>query len=509
MKKKLKVIFIYLGVALLSILMTVAICAAFLFFYRDGSIFGIKYIKNDEVLSVKTSDIAVGNINGVSIKSEGFDIKLGVNPYNDEVQGAMVNKTFGYTHKSKARAGFSAKYDEGTGTIIFDVVEPSGWISKKNCYIAIIIPESLIDNGIDINVSSQKGDILIGGNKKMFFGQVDVASTKGEIELTNIDMSKNFNINLGSGLLYVDDKCSANNINVNIKLGSGKINLTRIDNFEIKTLRVEEIKSGKIGVLKAWEVVTAGSINGGGQIEVGQVVELEILTLDTDIKIGTVGELGSEKVLTSRIDIKGNGSVEVMRSHSGLVITGHNGDVKVGTATGTVTVSTNQGDIDISDAYGNVSVDTQYGNANIQFGEDAPEYSAGGRTLIAGTKNGHIIARGIQNASVTIREKGRATLDYDLVRGLNIITANQIGSINIVVPYKHDEESIALDLVVVSEIVPDVEVGAVSSDQVELIEGEYSLEVDDIYGSNIENAKLQVKSATGNIKIRSKDMIDF
>ena len=509
MKKKLKVFFIYLGVILLSLLMTVVVCAAFLFFYRDGSIFGIKYIKKNEVLYAKTADIAIGNINGVSIESDGFDIKVGINLYGDEVQGAMVNKTFGYTHKSRAQASFSAKYDEATGIIVFNVVEPGGWISKKDSYIAIIIPESLIDNDIDIDVRTKKGDISIGGKKKIDFGDVSVASTKGEVALTNINVSENFNINLGSGLLYVDEKCTADNINVNVKLGSGKINLTKVEGFEIKTFRIEEIKSGRIGVLSAWEVVTAGSINGGGLIEVGRVVELEILTLDTDIKIGTIGELGSEKILTSRIDVKGNGTIEVLNAHSELLITGHNGDVKVGTATGTLTISTNQGDINVNEAYGNVSIDTQYGTASVQFSDDAPDYSAGGRILVAGTKNGHIIAKGVQNANVTIREKGRATLDYNLVRGTNKIIANQIGNINIVVPYKHDSKSVALDLQVISEVAPDVELGTVSSDQAKIVDGKYKLDVDDIYGSNIENAKLQVETATGNIKIRSKDMINF
>ena len=500
--------FTYLGVILLSLLMTVFVCAAFLFFYRDGNIFGLQYIKRNEVIYANVQNVSTSSIKGISVASEGFDIKIDINSYSGEIRGAMVNKAFGYVHKSKAHANISARFDESTGMVVFNVVEPGGWVSKKDCYIAIGIPESLVDGDIDIDVNSEKGDISVGGNKKISVNDVYVRSGKGQTTLTNLVIKGDLGFDVGSGWLFVDEKCVASDIDISVKLGSGKINLTRIKEFSIKSVKVESIKSGTIGVLKAFEVVTEGDINGGGKIEVGEVKEVTILSLDTDIKVGTLGELGSESALTSRIDISGNGDVEILKAYTNLQITGHNGDVKINEVTGDVSLTTNQGDVEIYNAYKNVSVDTQYGNARVQFSDQAPQYSSGGRILIAGTKNGHIMASGLQNASVAIREKGRVSLDYDLVRGENNIMAPKTGIINIVVPYKHDFESVAINLKTISETLPDVKVGTADSQQAYIEDGVYILDVDDIYGTAGKNS-LNIETATAVIKIRSKDLINF
>jgi len=44
MKKAFKITTIYLGVTLLALVATAVFCGAFLFFYREGDIFGIKYV---------------------------------------------------------------------------------------------------------------------------------------------------------------------------------------------------------------------------------------------------------------------------------------------------------------------------------------------------------------------------------------------------------------------------------------------------------------------------------
>ena len=512
MKKRLKVFFTYLGVALISLLMTVVVCAAFLFFYRDGNIFGIQYIKRNEILYARSQDVGIIDVKGVSVACDDFDVKVDINPYAENISGAMVNKVFGYVHKSKAHASISAKYDESTGVVVFTVVEPQGWISKKDCYIAIGIPEILVDKNIDVDVKSVKGDIVVGGKKSIVINDINVESSKGEVTLTNLDIRHSISANIGSGWMFVDEKCvtTAGDVDVNIKLGSGIVNFTKVGNFDIGCVKIEKIKSGEIGILKAVEVVTDGKISGGGKIQVGEALEVTILTLDTDIKIGTIGAIGSEDALTSRVDISGNGYVEILRVYSNLEITGHNGDINIGNAIGSVSLSTNQGDIQISKAYKNVSIETQYGNARIQFGEEAPQYSkiGGGRSLIASTKNGHVIASGVQNANVMIREKGRATLNYDLVRGENSVIAYQIGVIDIVVPYKPDNGNIAINLQTKSETLPDVKVGTVSSGQAVINDGVYTLDVKNIYGNAGENT-LYVETVTGNIKIRSRDLVNF
>ena len=449
------------------------------------------------------------NIKSINIATDGFDIRVEPNKACVDVDAAMVNKSYGYVHKSKANASFTLKFDNETGALVFNVVEPDGWISKKNCYIVIAIPESLLDACIDIEAKSEKGDISIGGKEQLCANNIVIQSEKGDSSLINLSVDGTLDFDIGSGLVFVDEQCVGQDVDVNISLGSGKVNMTRIGDLDIGTVEVDKIKSGTIGILKAFELVTERDIRGGGRIDIGEVKVLEISTLDTNVKVGTLGVIGSESSLPSRIDISGNGDIEILRAYSNLQISGHNGNVKIEKVTGDISLTTNQGDVEIYNAYKNVAIDTQYGTAKIYFSDDAPQYYAGGRVLVAGTKNGHIISKGLQNASVTVRDKGRVTLDYNAVRGMNLITADTIGSVDIVVPAKvNASDNVAINLKVKSEVKPDIKVGTVSSLQAVINNGEYILDVDNIYGTAGINT-LKIETAAGNVKVRSRNLIDF
>ena len=143
--------------------------------------------------------------NGIKVVSDGFDIRIEVLAFDGEIHGAMVNKVFGYVHKTKAQAKFTLTYEPDTGVATFAVAEPTGWVSKKDSYIAIALPRTIVSQGINIDAFSNKGDILIGEGEKIKVGSLGVSSAKGDVTVSNVDIAKELNIDIGSGLIFVDD----------------------------------------------------------------------------------------------------------------------------------------------------------------------------------------------------------------------------------------------------------------------------------------------------------------
>ena len=105
MKKAFKTIFIYFGVLLLALIATIIFCLGFLFFYRDGNIFGVKYVKINQVIYAHES-ADMSNLQNIEIRSSAYDVNVKLYSNMDQLAGAMRNKIFGYTHKSKAQAKF-------------------------------------------------------------------------------------------------------------------------------------------------------------------------------------------------------------------------------------------------------------------------------------------------------------------------------------------------------------------------------------------------------------------
>ena len=130
MKKVFKSTFIYLGVILLAFIATIIFCAAFLFFYRDGNIFGIQYVSSKQVLYAQTS-VDLSGMQSIEIESDGYDITIGANSNVKTLVGAMRNKVFGFARKSQAQPSFKLKYNPDTKVAVFTVKEPEGFLNKR------------------------------------------------------------------------------------------------------------------------------------------------------------------------------------------------------------------------------------------------------------------------------------------------------------------------------------------------------------------------------------------
>ena len=517
MKKAFKTIFIYLGVILLALLATVIFCAGFLFFYREGNIFGIQYISTNETLYAKENE-DMSNLKTIEINSENFDVYVRVNPNVSSLMGAMRNKVFGFAKKSKAQASFSLEYNETTQTAVFSSTQPKGWLSTKNSFIEIAIPEEFAEDGYDIKVKTTKGDIQIGGDYDWTIGSLVIETSKGEATITNIVFNDSINVNIGSGLVYIDETCTTvTAIDSKIDVGSGTINFAKInvDKFSFGVVEIKSIRRGKIGIVKLEELITNGNINGGGKIEIGEVNLVNLSSLDTDVSINNINS--ESAVLTnSRINISGLGDVWVKNANCNLEVNAYNGDVYINSSTGSVNLSANQGDIRMDNALKVVSAETSYGNIKINFNEAALDFVAGqsdnNRMVIASTKNGHIVVNGLQNGHIVATDKGRITLNYDRVVGDNIVQA-QSGAVSVVVPnptVQTPANLYAFNLIVNSEVNSDIKVGVVGSIGAVDYSGSGLKQFTNIYNSlNSTSNNLTVNSTTGIIKVRSMDLIGY
>ncbi len=511
MKKAFKLFFIYLGVLILALVATSVFCGAFLFFYRDGNIFGIKYISTNQIIqATETEDMS--DLSKIKICGKDFPINISVNSSVTTLKGAMYNKVFGYTYKNKAQANFTLEYDSATKTATFNVKEPGGWISKKSAYIQIAIPTNLASQGFDLDVSSSKGDINIEEDEfDLNIKNIIFNSSKGDVTVKDANIVNSLTASIGKGSLIIDNTCtSSNNIDAKLSVGSGRIDLSKIDldKFGFGTVEIEKIGHGEIGIKKCLELITNGNIESGGKIYVNEVAFVDFASKDTDIIIGSI-----TKIDTSRINLSGMGDVQINNANCQLDIETHNGDIVVKTCSQSMILKAIQGDISVSNALRFVSADSVYGKIKISFSESANGYDEVNqhRAVQATTKNGSIDVVGLEKGVITATDKGRINLRYNKVVGDNVVNAKS-GSVYIVVPYPETESSneYAFNLKVETEISSDIKVGVAGSigkvDSTESGVFEYI----NIYNSlpSTEN-NLQVKSTTGIIKIRSQDLAQF
>lgn len=509
MKKVLKRIFVYLGVAIISLVATVVLCAGFLFFYRDGNIFGFQYISRKDVIyaSVEQNLSATEKI---EINGNNFDITVQCSSTAKNLRGAMRNNVFGYTTKKKASANFTLEYKADEKRAVFTVQEPSGWLSKNKSYIVVIIPEDVALNRCSISVSSNKGNITINGDELLEAGEISVKSSKGDVEIKNSKLTNNVRFDVGSGDFKIDETCSSDGkINVISSVNSGRVLLNKIDSekLEIDKCEVEKLVKGEIYLLKANELYSANNIQGGGKIIVKDIVSAKFASQDTDVSIENISG-----TVMSVLELSGVGDVKIVGAKCDLKIIAHNGKVVVENPFKTVNVTSDDGNITINNATFYVSVSSGGGNINVNFSEGAGNYSstdeASARKIFATTMNGTITINGLQNGEIKATNKGVINLIYNKVVGNNSVSGKN-GLVNIIVPAPGTPvgSDYAFNLRVTKTEVPcDIEVGSVKWHEA-VADGGW--ERNNIYNENniSHSNNLVVGSMGGVIKIRSRDLV--
>ena len=490
----------------MALLAATIFCGAFLFFYRDGNIFGIKYISAEQTMIVK-EDKDISALKTIDVSSSSFDISVVVDKNVSTLVGAMHVKMFGYAFESRAHAWFDLDYNNITNTATFKCSEPRGWLNRSGSYITIYLPDEWVDNYCNINVKTKKGDVNLGGDITLKSNNLLIQNASGNVEIKNTLINNSLNFDCGKGLFYVDGTCSTTaEITAKLSVNSGKINLTQINpsNFKLGVVEIVKNKKGLIGIKKATEVMSTKNIDSGGELQIGEVDCFDFSSLDTDVTIAKINSAG-------RIALSGVGDVYVKECYGQLDVTGHNGKIDIGMVTASLVVSSNQGDINIANAFTFVSAESKYGNINITFNNVAGEYDSTtqNRSVNATTKNGHIIVRGLQKGIINATGSGRISLYYNRVVKDNEINANS-GAVYIVVPEPDSAASnaYALNLSVASEVGADIKVGV--GGNIEYDSTSNVQNYTNIYNSGSTTSNnLIVKSTTGKIKVRSSDLINY
>lgn len=496
MKKVIKRVFLYLGVALISLFATVVLCAGFLFFYRDGNIFGFQYVNINDSVYAK-SDKNLSATEKIEIYGQNFDVLVRASDTASELMGVMKCKVFGYTRNFKNNTNFTLEYNSAERKAVFTSTEPTGWLSKNGSYLAIVIPEEIAERGCSIKIKTNKADIELGGDEVLKLGEVSVESNKGDFTATNVTFCGNISLDVGKGDFVIDETCTTSQlIDVSLQVGSGRVGLNKIGSgFNVDRCVVNGISSGEVYLLKAKELYSSGNVKGGGKIVVQQVESVNFSSEDTDVSIGQI-----TSTVQSNIKSSGSGEIEIKSCKGDLKIEAYNGDVLVEHAYGETVITANQADISMPSATKYVSATSNYGNVNITFDSGANDYSSASekpeRAVFASTVDGHISIKGVQNAIINASNKGRIDVVYDKVLGDNNITGAN-GNVNIIVP---DDKPLNLTIAK-TNVKCDVMIGVVSKNDW-VAEGGWSS--NGIYGSSTNN--LTVGSLNGVIKIRSADL---
>lgn len=507
----------------MALIATVVFCAGFLFFYRDGNIFGIQYINSKDIIYARESE-SMEDLVQIEVNSKDFDVVVRVNKSVDTLIGAMRNNIFGYALKSKAQAKFELSYNKESKTAVFSSTEPRGWLNKKDSCIEIAIPQAWAERGCSLKVNSSKGDIIIGGEYNWHVGELQINTSKGDVDLKNLTLKGQLDVILGKGKLFVDSDCvTLNEVDTKISLGSGIVNFSKInvEKFILRTIEVDSITKGQIWIKRAEELVTNGNVNGGGRIEVDSIGFVDFTSLDTDIYINKITKSldGQNNPISSRIKLTGQGDAVVNSANCNLEVNGYNGKIEIKTVTGTAALSSKDGNIIVSEALKLVSAVSEYGNIRINFSDSALNYqdttindANKNRAVIITTKSGHVRVDGLHNGNVVATGAGSVALNYDRVVGENNINVVS-GVVNIVVPNPTDTTPVngcAFNLSIRSEVNADIKVGVAGSIGGVDFDSSGSHEFTNIYNSSASTFNnLSVTSTTGRIKIRSADLINF
>lgn len=504
MKKFIKRIFLYIGVALISLFATAVLCAGFLFFYRDGNIFGFQYISGNNTLYAK-SDMNLSATEKIEVYGKNFDVIVRGSDNVDNLVGVMKSKVFGYTRKSKNKLSFTLNYSISERKAVFTAEEPTGWLANNGSYIIVMIPRDVLDNNCQISIKSNKGDITLGGDDVMTVGECSIQSSKGDFTAQNVEFTGAVALSAGKGKFRIEETCTTMGaIDFKVGVGSGRILLNKLgEGFEIERFEIEKITKGEIYLLKAGEICTTGDIKGGGKLVVHEIVSANFTSQDTDVSIDEI--VGT---VQSKIKLTGSGDAKIVKCKCDLFVEAHDGNVTVENALGKTTVTANQGNINMPSATLYVSAESTYGNINITFNSAAGNYSSSdevpSRSVFASTMNGHITVKGLQNGVIRAGNKGRIDVVYDKVCGNNVVTGAN-GNVNIIVPAGTPSTAdCAFKLIIEkTDVNCDILVGAFSWDKP--AQSKIEREIYNDAGASHSNV-LTVQSGSGTIKMRSSDL---
>lgn len=418
MKKVLR----YFIILLLLLAGLAVIGLLYLFFVPNSSIFGITYIGGQS--EVTSQAYEMGQVTGVVINSNGYDIHVVNGTSEDTVSMKVHNNAFGYVLKRNSEPKIDTKLYQGTLT--FTVSETTGFAYKNGSYIELRLPNNAESAGIDLTINNSSGTTTIASANTVI-DELDFSTSSGSLVLNSGKINGDMTLKMGAGSCTISKAMGLNSNNVTLSQSSGNFqtesevvlgNFTHLSNT-----------TGNVAVAVC-SSYTASLGTAGGHIEIGQVNGLvEIYSSDTHVLIHRQTD-GSVN-----INLTSSGSVTINSlegSTNGTVaVTTHNGDISVASAQKYLRLDSDSGNIQVTNMFKTVNASTESGNISIAFSEDADSYltssQSANRCAIINTVSGDISVLGVDNITLNITGDASANIVMNEVLGENIINATTGG----------------------------------------------------------------------------------
>lgn len=401
----------------ITFLLLLGLCCAgvlYLFFVPGSNLFNITYISYNETKSSQSFNTEL--VSKIVLNSYNYPVKITTTDSNS-ASVKVHNNSFGFAMKKDNYANITTKLKEGVLT--FNIKEPVGFAINNSSAITLYLPnKQAVDLELKNNASLTK---IINGN--VTINNLKYTSKEGDIIVEKGKINGDLNLDLHMADFNIRTEAETNLNNVQVSVTTGKFNAA---DEKFGTITVLSNDRGVIWVDECDRVEMSNKLSGG-RIEANKVNTINVRTSDTHIKIKEV--LDGAIVNLSKY---GTVTIDNLTGFSDIMTT--NGNITLNKANSIALLRSVHGDIKVKNAYLKIDAKTTYGNINVTFAEDAQEFSTtnDSRSLIALTKNGRIIASGVDYAVVTVEKSGSgsAFITYNKVSG-NSSFVSDVGSISI------------------------------------------------------------------------------
>ena len=378
---KILIIILAIGVAAVVLLMGAMVI------FPGFSLFGIHYVSGDSRSMGYYYDVTATDADGVNnveqwaavdkvlIVTDSWDISLRAvtendTPYNEVGIETIVRRNYrGFATNDVSTAEFSGyTFEERSDGyyMIMTMTEPTGFISKTNASVSVLLNSSLLADK-DLIIQTNGGKVTLGnkveeGSVTTSIENLEINSSGGEVDLRDVTISNMLTVNKKSGNLYVTKDLNCG-VELNIASGYGRAEFLNIGTeSSSKDLIIQNLYNSTI----LFDTIYGNfSLDGSGGYVVGDCVQGAVLVnaQTCDVRITDVNGVID---FTNR-----DGSLTVKNANSNVFTTITNGDgsVNITNLLAESNIATDSGAVNIEQVNSNISVKSNSGRIQLTNAE--------------------------------------------------------------------------------------------------------------------------------------------
>lgn len=395
----------YLTITLLLLLGLACVGLLYLFFVPNAQLFGIKYVSYNDKHYSEAYDSAM--INKVVVNSHAYETIV-VTSNTDNISVMVYANNIGFLLTKNSDVKIDGKIENNILT--FNISEPHGATILNDSQIVVSVPNN---KTFDLTLSNNKANTTIDSNIKI--NKFSYRTTHGLLNLNKASVVGDIDLDFGNAVVNFNNELVLNNNKIEIKANSGKFDAS---NHNLGDLTISK-NDKSVFLLKNANVVNMNVESAGGRIEAESIGNINIVSTDTNIYVGTVRD-------GATIIMKKSGKVEIKSVDGAASITTDTGNIRIDKATSPLTLLTKHGNIDVLDTTTKVDATNTYGNINVVFNDTATSNSIDNlaRLFIAKSETGKIICKGADRVDIKSTKNSHIELIMHDVSGSSSISAN-------------------------------------------------------------------------------------